>query len=300
MLLTRGAEAPRTHRWLVLLLYGVGATLSMATALLVVAPLQALVGTSGFAADLAGGFDLALWADIVEAGGTALLAKSHHLAWIIPISILWKAGASVGLLHTLSRPESAFWRGAARYLLRSLALGAIFLVLALLAAGLVMGLMLVVGQAWPGEVGGFRIRLILMPALAALVVSACTVMRDVARAAMVVSRLPLFAALGNGLAAPLRRAGIWVPFVLCVVVGSLLAGVAFVLETRIAADTTLTVAGLFAAQQGLQILMAAVIVGWYGALAAYAQAAWAPDAEVSSGYIVSDDSSEETSRQESG
>ncbi len=274
-LLKKGAQAARARWWLVALVYGVDATISLATACLLVAPLQEVVGTSGFAADLASGFDLALWADILEASGAALWAQRIHILWIVPASIVWKAAASVGLLHALQGPSGSFWRGSTCYVLRSLLLGAIFLCMALILAGLAVALVLAVGQLWSGEVGRFWVLLVIAPGAAAIVLSACTVMRDVARAAMVVGEQSVFAAIGSGLTTPFRHRAIWVLFVACVVIGSLLAGTSVLLESNVTAATLTPMAGLLAAQQAIQVLIAAVIVAWYGGLAAYAQAAGA-------------------------
>ncbi len=274
-LLMEGAQAAWARWWLVALVYGVSAAISLATAFLLVAPMQEVVGSSGFAVDLAGGFDLALWADILEESGAALWAQRIHLLWIVPASIVWKAAASVGLLHALKGPAGSFWRGSTRYVFRSLLLGAIFLCTALILAGLAVAVVLAVGQLWSGEVGRFWVWLVFAPGAAAIVVSACTVMRDVARAVMVVGEQSIFAAMGSGFTAPFRRRGVWVLFVVCVVIGGLLAGTSVLLESNVTAATLTPMTGLLAAQQVIQILIAAVIVVWYGSLAAYVQAAWA-------------------------
>jgi len=254
-------RAVRGNVWLVFLLYGVGAALSLAFAWLLVAPLQEAVAFSGFTEELSTGFDVSLWADLADRYGATLLAKMHHLMWLIPASALWKAGASVGMLHTLQGEGYSFWRGAVRYLLPSLLLGAIFLTIMGILSVVVAVLVVMLGQLWPGEVGQTWVRFLFAPGAVAVTISICTVLRDVARAAMVVGGRPFGSALYSGLVIPFRYPSVWGPFLACMGSGSIV-GMSAIIDIPVM-------------QQVGLILVAAIIVGWYGSLCAYAQQVWA-------------------------
>ena len=269
-LLRSAAQAIRAQWPLVLLFYAVGAALTTAWAQLLIAPLQAVVGASGFDAAMADGFDLHLWFDIFEANGVAILGTLHHLAWIVPCSFLWKASASVGLMHALSGEGHAFWRGALRYMLPSALLGVIFLGLIVVTGGMVVVVAFIADGVNMGEVPQFWLLGVFVPALGAALISAFTVMRDVARAALVVGGQSLIRSFSAGLAVPLKERDIWIPFVACVALGSALAGLSAIGLVQL---SDAGVALPLAIQQLLQVLIAAVIVGWYGSLVAYVQRA---------------------------
>ena len=274
-LVRAGVTACKAHLWLVLLLYAVNAALSVTVSLLLVDPLQEAVAGSGFGEELVQGPDLALWADILISATPDLLSQAWHLLWILPLSFLWKAAASVGMLHCFRAPELGFWRGAAHYVLPSTLLGILFLILAMAGAGLAALLVAAAGSGWSGEVGRFWINIIAAPTFAALVVTLATVMRDVARATLVVADRPFWEAVRYGILAPLRHRSIACPFLVCMAVGSVLAGLAVVADIRVTAGSSTL---LFVGGQFIQLGIAAVIVGWYGSLAAYAEAVCArPD-----------------------
>ncbi len=271
-LVVAGAHAARTRWGLVVLLWGAGGLLSLLGAALVVRPLQVLAGASGFAEALAQGTDLALWADLLKASRPALQAAAIHLLWILPVSMAWKAAASVGLLHAVQRSRGGFWQGARRYLPASLLLGALFLACAVAIGLAAAAIVLAVGSLWHGVVVTFWVRLVLGPLVVGAAVAWATVARDAARAAMVAGGCTLWAAILAGLRMPLRRRAIWGPFAACCAAGTTLAATSFLLESLIVGISAPKVLGLFVVQQLLHLLIAALIVGWYGSLAAYAQA----------------------------
>ena len=269
-LLVRGLQAARGRLGLVALLYSVGALLSLAFAGLLVKPLQEAVAASSYAPTLAESFDLALWADLLELRGGAVRSQLIHLAWIIPVSLLWKAAASVGILHALQ--GHSFWQGAARYGPRSLLLGMLFFCLSLLVVVVVVLLFALIGAQWEGEIGRTWVWIFFGPAAAAFGLAVVTVMRDAARAALVVGGRSTLDAAAAGISAAVRHRSIGIPFLVCLGAGSLFAALSLLAE--LVAPGALPAIVRFAAQQGMQVLTAAVIVGWYGCLVAYAEAIW--------------------------
>ena len=265
ILVLNGVHAVRRKPWLVFLLYGVGLVLSYVYARTLVAPMHELVSLSGFADRMAEGFDARMWTDLLMESHVDLLATTPHLLWLIPTSVVWKAAASVGMLHTLQDNGHSFWLGALRYVLPSLFLGAFFLFLIgiVLLAGVIFGVL--ISQIWPGEVGFVWIWLIIIPILLTVGISIVTVLRDVARAAMVVRGKRIWAAVGSGIKVPFRHRGVWTGFIACVISGSIVAMTSLI-------DSTVV-------QQSGLIVVAALIVGWYGCLAAYVQDAMASPEE---------------------
>ena len=98
---TAGLNGVRRRPGLVVLIYAMNLVLAFVLSVPVAIALSSTVGSTGFDADLAGGFDLVLWADIIEEAGEALGALQFQLLWMIPLYLIWKAAASVGLIHAL-------------------------------------------------------------------------------------------------------------------------------------------------------------------------------------------------------
>ncbi len=210
---TAGFTGIRRRPGLVVLIYAMNLVLALILSIPVYIALGSAVGGTGFDADLAGGFDLILWADIIEEAGEALGALRFQLLWMIPLYLIWKAAASVGLIHALRGDDArSFWQGVGRYTGKAVLLGLLFLVLALIG---VVGLLIVAGVLsafWPGEVGTFWINLVILPTLAISGLAVLDLMHDYARMALVVDEQKVFKAMGAGLAWPFKHGqATWIP-----------------------------------------------------------------------------------------
>ena len=263
--LTAGFKGMRRRPGLVVLIYAMNLALAFILSIPVAMALGSAVGSTGFDADLAAGFDLVLWADIIEEVGEALQGLQLQLLWMIPFYLLWKAAASVGLIHALRGDAvRSFWQGVGRYTGKAVLLGLLFLGLVFVG---IVGLAIVVGSLsvlWPGEVGSFWINLVLLPTLLISILAVLDLMHDYARMALVVDEQKVVRAMGIGLAWPFKHGQASWLYVAWFVPAALLLLLPTVLDMNVAAATGGGIWGLFLMQQILLLLRAAVTVGWFG------------------------------------
>ena len=260
-----GFTGIRRRPGLVVLIYAMNLMMALILSIPVYIALSSTVGGTGFDADLAGGFDFVLWADIIEEVGEALGALQFQLLWMIPLYLIWKAAASVGLIHALRGDDArSFWQGVGRYTGKAVLLGLLFLVLALIG---VVGLLIVAGGLsafWPGEVGVFWINFAILPTLAISGLAVLDLMHDYARMALVVDEQKVLKATFTGLAWPFKHGQASGLYVAWFVPAALLLLLPTVLDMNVAAATGGAIWGLFLMQQILLLLRAAVTVGWFG------------------------------------
>lgn len=265
-----GFTGIRRRPGLVVLIYAMNLALAFILSVPVAITLGNTVGSTGFDADLAGGFDIVLWADIIEEAGKALLGLQLQLLWMIPLYLLWKAAASVGLIHALRGDDAqSFWQGVGRYTARAVLLGLLFLVLVLIGGGVLVVVAGVLAVLWPGEVGAFWINLVILPTCALVILAAFDLMHDYARMALVVGEKKVFKAMGSGLAWPFKRRKANALYAAWFVPAAVLLLLPTALDMNVAAATGGAVWGLFLMQQILLLLRAAVTVGWFGSETAF-------------------------------
>ncbi len=270
---TAGLNGVRRRPGLVALIYAMNLVLAFVLSVPVAIALSSTVGNTGFDADLAGGFNFVLWADIIEEAGEALGALQFQLLWMIPLYLIWKAAASIGLIHALRGDDArSFWQGVGRYTGKAVLLGLLFLVPVLVG---VVGLLVVAGvlsAIWPGEVGGFWINFVTLPTLAISGLAVLDLMHDYARMALVVDEKKVFKAMFTGLAWPFKHGQASGLYVAWFVPAAVLLLLPTVLDMNVAAATGGAVWGLFLMQQILLLLRAAVTVGWFGSETAFYEA----------------------------
>ncbi len=262
---TAGLNGVRRRPGLVVLIYAMNLVLAFVLSVPIYIALGSTVGGTGFDADLAGGFDFVLWADIIEEAGEALGALQFQLLWMIPLYLIWKAAASIGLIHALRGDDArSFWQGVGRYTGKAVLLGLLFLVLVLVG---VVGLLIVavgLSAIWPGEVGAFWINFVTLPTLAISGLAVLDLMHDYGRMALVVDEKKVFKAMFTGLAWPFKHGSASGLYVAWFVPAAVLLLLPTVLDMNVAAATGGAIWGLFLMQQILMLLRAAVTVGWFG------------------------------------
>ncbi len=273
--LTAGLSGLRRRPGLVVLLYAMNLVLALILSIPVAVAFGNTVGPTGFGADLAAGFDIVLWADIIEEAGDALAVLFLHLLWMIPLYLIWKAAASVGLIHALRGDQiRSFWQGVGRYTLRGALLGIVFLILTGIGVVVTLGVVMVIGAIWSGPVGGFWINAVLAPALLISLLAVLDLMHDYARTALVVGEQPVLKAMQTGMAWPFRHGQASPLYLIWFVPAAVLLLLPTVLDMNVAAATGSAVWGLFIAQQVLLLLRAAVTVGWFGSETAFYETIW--------------------------
>ena len=273
--LTAGLTGLRRRPGLVVLLYAMNLVLALALSFPVALALGGTIGPTGFGDDLAAGFDIVLWADIIEEAGDALLAALLHLLWIAPLYLIWKAAAAVGLIHALRGDQiRSFWQGVGRYTLKAVLLGIAFLVLTGIGAVVTLGVMLVLSAVWSGPVAGFWINAVITPTLLISLLAVLDLMHDYARMALVINEENVLKALGTGIVWPFRHGQASRLYLIWFAPAAVLLLLPTVLDMNAAAATGSTVWGLFLAQQILLLLRAAVTVGWFGSETAFYETIW--------------------------
>lgn len=260
-----GLAGIRRRPGLVLLLFGVNLALAFVLSVPVYIMLGSAVGPTGFGEELARGFDIVLWFDLIDEMGDVLQALQFQLLWMIPLYLVWKAAAGTGLIHALRgdaiRP---FWEGVGRYTGKAVLLGLAFLVLTVLAVVGVVMAALVLATAWPGEVGSFWVNFVVLPTLLISVLAVLDLMHDYARMAIVIDEKKVVAAALTGLAWPFRHGQASWLYLAWFVPAALLLLLPTLLDMNATAATGGAIWGLFVAQQGLLLARAAVTVGWFG------------------------------------
>ena len=262
---TDGLRRLRRHQGLVVLLYAMNLVIALVLSIPVAITLGTAVGPTGFGADLAAGFDIVLWADLIEEVGETLGGLQMQLLWMIPLYLVWKAAAGVGLVHALRGDGSrSFWQGVGRYAGRGVWLGLGFLAITLMSIVGVSILGLVLASSWTGEVGSFWVNFVIIPTLLISVLAVLDLMHDYARLALVIDEQPVLTALGTGLRWPLKHGQASWLYLLWFAPAAVLLLLPTVLDMNVAAATGGAIWGLFLAQQALLLARAGVTVGWLG------------------------------------
>lgn len=268
--LATGIKGIKRRPGLVGLLYGLNLALAFVLAATVYTAMVQVVEGTGFGLDLAQQFDLALWADIIEEAGPALQGLLGQLFWIIPLYVLWKTAASVGLIHALRGDQDrSFWQGVARYTGRALLVAMLFV---LLTVGWgIATLVVALGSSaiWTGEVGIYWTNFVVVPLFFVFGVALLDLMHDYARIALVVDERPVMESTIRGIIWPFKHISAfliylawWIPAVLLVVLPTLL-------DMNMVAATAAGIWGLFLVQQIVLVLRAGVTAAWLGSEVAF-------------------------------
>lgn len=271
--LKAGLAAVRRCAGLVLLLYAVDLALAFVLAVPLYSALARAVGPTGFGPDLAAGFDLVLWADVMQKAADVFRALGAQLFWMVPLYAVWKTAAGVGLVHALGRGGAgSFWQGVGRHTGRGLlvALGFAPLVAGWLIA--VVVLYALVDGVSDDEVVLFWANLVWLPLLAAAGLALLDLMHDYARIALVVDEhpgRPVRRSLRAGLGWPFRHGLALALYALWLVPAALLLVAPSLFDTAFTAGTAGAIWLLFLVQQLCLLLRAATSVGWLGSEVAF-------------------------------
>lgn len=274
-----GLTGIRRRPGLIALLYGMNLLLAFVLSVPVYFALQEAIGPTGFGEDLARSFDVVLWADLLEKAGDVLQAIPFQLLWMVPLYLLWKVAACVGLIHALRGEQiRPFWEGVGRYTGRGLLIALLFLVL--FAAGIIglIVLTLILNGVWSGEVGSFWVNFVIVPTLFISMIAVLDLMHDYANIALVVEEKPVVQATLKGLRWPLKYGRASWLYLAWFMPAALLLLLPTVLDMTLTAGTNLGIWGLFLFQQLLLLLRAATTVGWLGSEVAFYETVWMQEA----------------------
>jgi len=255
-----GLDSIRRRRGLAALIYAANLLLMLIISIPFFVVLNTAVAGSGFSEELASGFDLALWSDILEAHPEILPTLGWQLLWIVPLYLIWNTLALAGLGHALARGgHGSFWQGIARHGLRASLLGLMYGAVALV---LIVGIGIVTALAasfGPAEAGAYYALTVLLPLLLLFAIALVDMMQDFARLDLIFGGKSVIRAFLGGFAWPVRSGaanGVYILWML---------GSGLILLTAAALD--LRMGGIFVAfiaQQLLLFARAAATVGWIG------------------------------------
>ncbi len=265
-----GINALRKRPGLAVLLYVLDLALAFVLSLGVLLLINEEVAQSGFAPDFAAQFDFTVWMDFSEQVGDAFFPIVGQLLWVIPLWLMWKAVAHVGLVHALRgdaiRP---FWDGVGRFGLRAMLLALMYVVMLVMA---VVGLGLVIwilNQLWGGEVGIFWVNFVLAPILVVSVFAVLDLMHDYSRIALVVDEQAVRDAFGTGIRWAFQHGQASWLYLLWFVVAAVLWLLPFGFDFAATEATALGMWVLFLVQQAAMLGRSAATVGWIGSETAF-------------------------------
>lgn len=268
--LRAGLAGIKRRPGLAVLLYAVGALVALLLSLPVYHALLSATGETGFGPDLARGFDLVLWADIMERAGVTLGAVALQLLWIAPLYLVWKVAAGVGIIYALSRGQvRSFWQGAGRYTGRGLLLALLYGLLLLGTGGLLYTVVGGLSIFWRGEVASFWIYGVFAPTLLITALSLLDLMQDYSRIALVVEHQPVGRAWKTGIQWPFRHGTAGRLYATWFALAAVLLILPALLEMHVTAGSAGSIWLLFGLQQLVLLARAAVTVGWLGSEVAF-------------------------------
>ncbi len=270
-----GIEGIRRRPDLVLLVWGVHFVLGVGLSVPLVQSLHEVVAPTGFGSDLVEGPNVVLWADVLAGAKDALVRNGLHLLWFVPLALLWKAAAGVGLVHAL-RADAAqsFWQGAARFGLRSAVVGIVFAALTAFLLNVVPSLLGLIGSVRGGGKAIFWIMVVGIPLSVVVLLVGVDIMRDISRAAIVIEEASIMASLRAGVTGLFRYPVVSAAYGIWMGAGILLVMATAVLEIQMGGTGLVAVVGLFIVQQVLLLIRALFTVGWYGSLVSVGEAMW--------------------------
>ena len=260
---------------LVFLVYGIQLAIAAVFAAPIVRSLEAIVGPTGFGAELVEGSDFVLWADILIEGVRRLGHRGLHLLWLLPLVMLWKAAKSVGLVRALGMESGAsFWRGAMRFGLRSVLVGVLFAALAAVTGTVILALSGAIAAASSSPVAVYWIVVVFTPLALLVLFLGIDVLRATSRAAIATADVATIASIRAGFEALVRHPQLLPVYGVWKVLGLLCLMLSFQAELHVAADGSTAVVALFTLQQALLFLGAICSVSWFGALASAGHTVW--------------------------
>ena len=268
--LRAGFSSIARHPGLVVLLYAVNGLLAFVLSIPIYNTLADLVGPTGFGPDLAGGFDVVLWSDIIEAAGPAFGAVAAQLLWVVPLYLVWKTAAHVGLIHALRGSQvRSFWQGVGRYTGRALLLTLLYSLVLPVVVFVLPVAMMFLGAFWQGEAANFWITAVILPTLFITFLSVLDLMQDYSRTALVTESQSVASAWWTGIKWPFQHGAASRLYVMWFVLAATALALPTLLDLSFTAGTNVTIWLLFVLQQIALLARAAVTVGWIGSEVAF-------------------------------
>lgn len=259
-----GISFIRKKPGLVLLLFVVNLVFAFVLTLPIKGALEQVTGNRGVG-ELAGEFDIVVWADIFNLFNPALGGFMSQLIWLIPVIFLWNVASSVGIINAVRDGGiRSFWPGVGHFTGRGVLLALLFAIAGICAlVGIALAAVLLYGL-FGGEAGTFWISTTVLPLMLLIVFSLIDLAHDYARIKLVRDETPILTCFAVGVKWPLVNRTAFPLYV----IWSLLALIVIIVPTVIDANTTAATSfgvwTLFFFQQIFFLLRAAVTIAWFG------------------------------------
>jgi hypothetical protein len=268
--LRSGLRAIHRRPGLALLVYGVNLVLAVLLSVPVYIALDQAVSLTGFGRELAAGFDVVLWADIMEKAGPTLGALLGQLLWVVPLFLIVRVALHAGLIHALQGSGvRSFWTGVGRYATRALLLSVMLAPAAAVLALVAGGLTLFISAFWSGEIAEFWTFGVIGPALLVSALAVADLMQDYGRIALVVDERSIGQAWRTAIGWPFRHGPSVLIYAAWLGVAAVLLLLPILVDAWMPAATPAALGILFVLQQAMLLLRAFVTVGWMGSQVAY-------------------------------
>lgn len=184
-----GLDCIRRRPRLAVLIYAANLLLMLVLSSALFAVLNSAVAGTGFSEELATGFDLTVWADILEAHPEITTTLAWQLLYMVPLYLIWNTLLLTGLGHALARGgHGSFWQGIARHGFRATLLSFMYGAIGILAIIGVVIIAALVSAFGPGEAGVYYASVVLLPLLLILALALLDMMQDFARLDLIFGR----------------------------------------------------------------------------------------------------------------
>lgn len=101
-----GFESAKQRPTLTAIMYASNLIMGILLSIPVLSAFSAVTAESGYAGDLSQGFDVSLWADILESSPSFFPTLISQLLWVLPVLFVWKMASSAGLIYAqMKQPE---------------------------------------------------------------------------------------------------------------------------------------------------------------------------------------------------
>ncbi|MDA1029304.1 MAG: hypothetical protein O3B41_09670 [Bacteroidetes bacterium] len=256
--ITSGFQRAKARPRLAAIMYAANLAMGLILSIPVLIAFSNATELSGYSEEMAGGFDLALWADLLESSGPLVQTLLAQMLWILPILFVWKMGSSAGLIHAQSEGGSrSFWKGFGLHTMKATLLGLLFLIPTAAWVVFVVVVATVLSTFLTGEVGSFWVQFVFSPLALFLGIALIDMMHDFGRIDLVLGKSGIKDSWLNGMKWPFHSANANSIYIGWMVLGLIFLVFPFMLD--------LSMAGLvlaFLVQQVLLYGRSFITVGW--------------------------------------
>lgn len=268
--LKTGLEDIRRHRRIVVFIFATNLVIAFVASIPLYTILQTRVGQTGFGREMSRGFDLVLWVDILAEGVAIFSPVVRQLLWAIPLILLLHAATGPGLIFALHTSNGRdFWKGMFRFTFPALGLAFLFFIAMGIWTVFVLILTSGLNMVWTGEIGTYRVIVVLLPVLMAAGVFLIDLMQDYARMLLVIGRAPIGQAWYDGIKWPFQHPTSIAIYLVWFVAAGVILVLPLLIDTANTAASLIGIWLLFLLQQLLLLFRAAVTVGWIGSEVAF-------------------------------